>query len=203
MPFTWINIALPADNYLKLTHPAEVVVNTKSVEASLNLDGSAGNEKWVWSAGMDPFAQTKLLDDSKPPGGGWGELRQAIDNLHDKNTCRTHNATQHVTYQTADCPSNLAANKVSNDANQHTAHRAVHDVAYQASANTSYCNSQDATVQGSNYIGWDNGYNTTIYSSHVTGYDVSNNFNVNASYDLANNPNNDSDVDSPDYISVT
>jgi len=136
MGYIWTNITAGATR-IKGQHLQEVVDNVKNAETQLELTAP---EKHTWSAGMDSFNKIPILHDE------WQELRDATDNLDDKNYCRTHDVTHYVGY----------------DADLHSTYCPTHY--------PDYCNDLHIGHHGSHLIYYFSGYNYDYHGTHKTAY---------------------------------
>ena len=94
------------------TQIQEVVDNVIIIENALELDGSEGHEKHVWSNDMNPFNRVLIQNDAIT------EIRTAVDNLKDKNYCRSHNSAFYTDHHGSYLTSYLSNYHSSYDANE-------------------------------------------------------------------------------------
>lgn len=142
MGYSWTNI-IAGSTKIKGTHLQEVVDNVKNAETQLELTAP---EKHTWSAGTDPFNKIPILHDE------WQELRDATDNLDNKNYCRVHDATHYAGY----------------DADLHSTYCPTHY--------PGYCNGLHSSHFSSHLTNYLNGYKYDYHSTYRGVMNYTNNF---------------------------
>lgn len=144
MGYSWTNIIAGATK-IKGAHMQEIVDNIKDAETQLELTAP---EKHTWSANMDPFNKIFIKHDE------WQELRDAVDNLDDKNYCRAHDITHYNDYDNdlhgTYCPTHYPGHDNNLHGNYHGSHL------------TSYLNGYLAGYDSIEATTYDNGYQSSF-----------------------------------------
>jgi len=129
-------------------HYSEIINNVKDAEINKLLMTEA--EKFIWSAGMDPFTK-EFIDDAHIL-----EIRSAVDGLDDNNICKAYYSTYH--------PGNDAILHSIYHNDMHNTYCATNHPGYDLDFRTAR-NSTDHGTDYSGYDGTDCGTKNSGYNS--------------------------------------